>query len=143
MKATIGSPECCASEGGDCGGMIRLRSGKRPNEEYFLRSASRFYPRKTGSWQEYCEYLPDFLRRLGVGWGYTRGRTGCKGWMLADNATHHRTIDGHLALLVPLEEYWLIRCSFTQLEKKPKKLIFAVSVKEARMGSRRDGRNKD
>lgn len=120
---------------------IRL---ERLNEEYFLRMHHDFthaYGDEQG-WQEYCEYLHHGLsaikRRLGL------QRYNELAAQLDTALTTQLTTgstDGHLAWLVPLLEEYYDPMYRYQLEKKLKKLSFAVSGRKWRNGLRRsDGR---
>ncbi len=120
---------------------IRL---ERLNEEYFLRMHHDFthaYGDEQG-WQEYCEYLHHGLsaikRRLGL------QRYNELAAQLDTALTTQLTTgstDGHLAWLVPLLKEYYDPMYRYQLEKKRKKLSFAVSGRKWRNGLRRsDGR---
>ena len=120
---------------------IRL---ERLNEEYFLRMHHDFthaYGDEQG-WQEYCEYLHHGLsaikRRLGLQrYNELAAKAGCS----TDNATHHRQHRRSSGRLVPLLKEYYDPMYRYQLEKKRKKLSFAVSGRKWRNGLRRsDGR---
>lgn len=93
-------------------------------------------------WQEYCEYLHHGLsaikRRLGLQrYNELAARLDAA---LTTQLTTGST-DGHLARLVPLLEEYYDPMYRYQLEKKRKKLSFAVSGRKWRNGLRRsDGR---
>ncbi len=116
---------------------IRL---ERLNEEYFLRMHHDFthaYGDEQG-WQGYCEYLHHGLsaikRRLGLQrYNELAARLDAA---LTTQLTTGST-DGHLAWLVPLLEEYYDPMYRYQLEKKRKKLSFAVSGRKWRNGLRR------